>query len=216
MANPIVTDVDGDGRREIFAWASAPEDEYTNAVSSGGRIVQLDYQGNEVTNFDAGDGLLACSTVDLDGDGKQEIACADYEGYVYLLGADLKLRRKVQVLQRPLDRKALYTMVSPISVQAARLMPGPGQQLVLACAKHKRYSYKNPGHTDQSPDQMAWEDLRIAVLGRNLRVLASFRVADERRQQFNWSVRIADVDGDGLDEIISLTDKVQILEFRPR
>jgi len=47
-------------------------------------------------------------------------------------------------------------------------------------------------------------------------VLTSFKVADERRQQLNWSVRIADMDGDGLDEIVSLTDKVQILKLRPR
>jgi len=67
-----------------------PEAEYTNAVSSGGRIVQLDYKNKETASYQASAGLLACATVDLDGDGKQEIACADYEGYVHLLSIDLK------------------------------------------------------------------------------------------------------------------------------
>ena len=216
LANPVVADLDGDGRREILGWASTPEWEYTNAISSGGRISRLDYAGKEVSSFTASAGLLACTAVDIDGDGKQEVACADYEGYVYLLGADLKLRRKVQVLRRPSDTNALFTLVSPISAQGAKLKRGPAQQLVVTCAGFKRFSYKNPGYTSQPPDSVSYEDLRIVVLGRELRVLTSFKVTEERWQQLSWSVRVADTDGDSLDEIISLSDKVQILKPRSR
>jgi tRNA A-37 threonylcarbamoyl transferase component Bud32 len=214
--HPIVADLNRDGWSEILAWASTSEEAHTNAVSPGGLLVQLDYAGNEAARYRAKACLQACAAVDLDGDGRPEIVCADCDGYVHLLNADLTLRRKVQVARRPQDTNALFTMVWPFCLQAAKLLPGRGQQVVLACTKYRRYSYENPGDPDKPQDRNEFEDLRILVLGCNLDVLASLKVADQRHQNMAWSVKTADMDGDGLDEILSLSDKVTIFKLRRR
>jgi len=47
-----------------------------------------------------------------------------------------------------------------------------------------------------------------------LRILAAKTIFEKLTQSDGWSAKLADMDGDGLDEILLLSDRVQILKLQ--
>jgi len=63
---------------------------------------------------------------------------------------------------------------------------------------------------------MEYEDLEIRLLDSELKTVARYPVDRKASRSFAWQVKAADMDGDGIDEILSLSDHVEILKFRPK
>jgi len=207
--DPIVADLNGDGRPEILAWVWTRHDRREKGVPEIGRIVQFDYQGNQIgAAYDAGACLLSCLVTDALADGKRHVVCTDCQGFVHVLNADLTLNRKVPVV------KPRHDYVEFRLVAEATLKKGARRSLVARCSQVRQLTSTNIGRPDQPPNVIFYEDNRVMVLSPSLRVAASREVLGKVSQGLTWNVFASDVDGDGGDEIVSLADDVKVLKLR--
>jgi hypothetical protein len=209
---PQVADLDGDGREEVLAWGDgAAELNHTNHSSEVGLLVQLDEVGHVTKHYKADACLQSCLAVDLDGDGKQEVVCTDCLGRVYLLNPDLTLRTNLTLVPRKYDHVELSV------VAAIDCGPGREPRLVFRSSQHNQIILNNPdGKPSLRKDQVRRSECTIFVTDFGLTRKASYFLWQEftEKTPFGWEVKVADMDEDGKDEIVSLTDHVVILKLK--
>jgi hypothetical protein len=210
----LLSDLNADGRPEILVRVQANESLHPSGARSSGRILQVNYSGQIVESYEASTCLLSFLTVDVDGDGLPEVLCSDCEGSVHVLNRDLTLRRKIRVLETLECRPGTADRVDLRLIKAGRFAHAPQTNLLAQCVLARQDAFKNPGHLDK-PMEVHYENLQILVLDPTLRTVARHHVADAT-ERLSWVVRTADCDGDGIEEILSLTDRVEVFKFQPR
>jgi hypothetical protein len=195
----------------LFAWIEAGR-EYRPTVGEIGRIVEFNPgDGRILRSYDAGATVWSCV---VDWRGPPEILCTDRKGFLHVLDADLILKAKVQVVSSSLtgrlDEVRLY-------IDAVTNIVGKaGKQLVLHSSEVEHVSGDNPGSETKTINVRKSHRNTIRVLDSNLISIGTYEVADlwsSPGTNPGWSVRVADWDGDGVQEIISLTDKVTVLKY---
>ena len=138
---------------------------------------------------DVGGVIDRCQALDLNGGGASDFVCGRSKlgrfGYV-----DLKL------------------------VGSARLRAGRQNQLVATCTVVTQTQRENLGNMRKDSDIVRFDNVEILVLDASLRVVAQRRAFEHLTQASRWEVKLVDTTGDGLDEILSLSDRVQILKLK--
>ncbi|MCX6921957.1 MAG: hypothetical protein NT154_01870, partial [Verrucomicrobia bacterium] len=209
--HPLVADLNQDGREEILAWGDPAELIHTNHNWDVGKVVQLDGGGRQVREYQAGACVLSCLAVDLDGDGKQEIVCTDCLGRVHLLNSDLSSAGVVPLVPRKCDHVELH-VVAAITF-GSRHKP----RLIFRSSQHDQPTHDNPAGSSSLPiDKFRRSECTIFVTDFGFRRKASYSLPQEFTETtpFGWEVKVADMDGDGQDEIVSLSDHVEILKLK--
>jgi hypothetical protein len=215
---PLPADLDGAGRREILAWVRAPEVNYATNTDWFGKIVRLDPStGHVLKAYEPQPPACfrSCVAVDIDGDGRDEVLCTDCEGYVHVLNPDLTLRERVQVYQGKPRRPGTFDLAALSLVPAQSLAPDRRLRFLMRSRMVRRDSFTSLGDDDTPTDPIAYENSEILVLDAQLRTIARYPVAQNVSGPSNWRGQLADMDGDGLDEILSLSDRVEVLKLRP-
>lgn len=202
-ASPLLEDVDGDGKKEIFARIEAGPD-FRREV---GQLVRLDKDGEELARFDAGSTLYSCEAADLAGNMDKELVCTDRQGSVYLLDKDLKV-----LVKRSLGTTEFESIIPRIA--GARDLDGDGKaEAFLTYSEQKFVSGRNP-RSDGGPRNIRhYYNNSVLVLDGSLGVKARYIAAGEWKEHPGFSVLAADVDGDKKPELLSLSDKAMVLKL---
>jgi predicted Ser/Thr protein kinase len=212
-ANVLSADLDGNGDCRILAWVQQDEVFHATNGPMESRVVQLDGKGEVVSQYNPGTCLASCVTGDLEGDGSTQIICADCEGVIRVLNPGLGLLLESRVFKWAKRPKSIdRAEVNLIGI--GKLRPRGKPYLVVECRERRRDAFTNPGGAGRPPDKEWQEHLEILVLDARLHVRARYPVAGKKPPEFLWKVQLADLDGDGVDEILSLTDHVEILKLR--
>ncbi len=202
-ANPMLEDLDGDGKKELFARMEAGPD-FRREV---GLLLKLGKDGEELARFDAGSTLYGCEAADIDGDKKKELVCADRKGMVYALDGNLKVLRKTGL--------GAETEDSPTPrLAGARDLDGDGKpEVFLTYSEQKFVSGRNP-RSDGGPRNVRhYYNNSVLVLDGALDVRARYIAAGEWKEHPGFSVLAADTDGDKKPELVSLSDKAVVLKL---
>jgi serine/threonine protein kinase len=215
QSRPLVADVDGDGRAELMAWVHAKADFRSNDV---GRIVRLDGGGKTSSPYDAGATLLSCAAADLNGDGACEIIGTDARGFVHVLGGDLKPLQLVELVPLRGDstnKLASHDFVDLRLIAVTNLDRTTAPEMVLTSQQVRFVSGLNPGSAGGEANVRHGQDVSVHVLDANLKVLATYRAADQWEETAGLSVDLADVDADGRPELfVFAKHRVTVLGFR--
>lgn len=70
------------------------------------------------------------------------------------------------------------------------------------------------GDPAKGQDQIRYRDAKIQVLDQELKVVASRLLSRVSAQPAPAQVRVTDVDGDGLNEILLLSDRLEVLKVK--
>jgi hypothetical protein len=199
----------------ILAWVHNDESLHGESAPEIGRVVQLNLKGDIVNEVHLGACLRSCVIADLREDGHKTILCTDCEGYLHALDEGftrLATNRVSAVLRATLGQ---HGRVDLQIIGAAKLVPGKGKQLVLTSTRVTEHTRENPGRATAPPGEIRFEASKIIVLDAKLRQIADYPFREQTSGwAFGWQVKTADMDGDGLDEILSLSDRAELLKLR--
>jgi len=199
---PIFIDSDKDRKKAILAWVHAPSRYRGGEI---GKIVRLDTSGATTATYDAGVEILSCRAADVDGDGKMEVVATDRMGNVHALTSRLAPLLKARIVSAVCD-KALVRLEEIVDFD------GDGRkELVLTSSEVRRVSGNNPGFRDRPGNVEFYDNNSIWILNSELKPLARYVVAAKWKRYPEFSVLVADMNGDGRAEIISLSDQAVIL-----
>ena len=213
-AEVLTADLRGNGHKDIVALVHRIESNHGSNELAPSKIVQLDYRGNVEHSYQPGTCLQSCLAADLNNDGRTEFICSDCQGDVHILGPNLGLVRRTNVfdggVRRPgkLDRAEVRLIAARPFLQPGRL------NLLVQCWMTRQDSAKNLGDHRKPLDPRWDERLEILVLDADLKPVARYVVPERPVSDGPWAVKAADMDGDGLDEILSLRDNVEILKLK--
>jgi hypothetical protein len=203
-------------RDKLFAWVKPSPADHARHRPGMSRVVQLDNQGQVLANYEAGVCLESCQALNTETNGPVRVLCSDCDGYIHVLDASgLELLRKVRILEpRPRPNSLDRAEISLLKV--TRLTGGGGLRILAQCQVVRQRSFDNPGFLDRKSDELEFEDLEIRLLDTELASVARYHFADKSPAGLGWAVKTADMDGDGLDEILSLSDRIEVLKLRGR
>ena len=215
QAHVFVTDLEGDGTKDIVAWVNYGWQRKSVAALSEnwerGEIVRLDYRGQVTARFQTKYQIMSCASGDLDHDGRQEILATDRLGSVLSLDANLSLLRTMSVVSNRYDRVELL-------IKAVTDLDGDGKpEVILQSQIHEFGAGENPGRYDGDFNVRRSYEPAVVVLDDELNALCRLRI-EERWEgtRRGFSVVVTDFDGDARSEILAFSDKVQVLRFVPR
>jgi len=207
--------LDADGRPQLVAWVYTTESYHATNGLYHSKLVRLDHDGRVLEpKYQPGPCIQSCLPVSFGERGPTKYLCADCEGLVHVLRHDLTLERKVPVYhplpRRPgaLDRAELRL------IKAGRFIPGNESQIAVHCWSCFTDGFTNPGRHDTPMDKARCEREEILLLDAGLKVKGRYRSKGSTAPAQKWVVKAADMDGDGLDEILLLNNQVEILKFR--
>jgi serine/threonine protein kinase len=221
-AEVVTADLGGNGHKDIVAWVHRNESSHGLNDSVPSKIVQLGDQGQVLNYYQPGTCLQSCLAADLNNDGRAEIICSDCQGVVHILGPNLVPLKISRVfdggVRRPgkVDRAEVRLIAVRPFLQAGRL------NLLVQCWMTRQDSAENLGDLRKPMDPRWDERFEILVLDTDLNPVARYDEAPQRPISdvgwasllVGWTVRAADMDGDGLDEILSLRGHVEILKMK--
>ena len=209
--HPLVADLNRDGKEELLAWGDNLELNHVKHSPEVGRVVQLGDHGNELHESHAGACVFSCMAVDLDGDGRKEIVCTDCRGRAHLLNSELT-QPKVFPLVLPKYEYVDLRVIGTINPERGRK-----RRLVFSSFQQHQITTNNlAGSPRLPPDKFRRSEYTIFVTDLDFNRKASHALKQEftEERSFDWEVKIADMDGDGSAEIVSLSDHVEILKWK--
>jgi len=214
VVTPIVAELGGNKKPEILAWVHSDEALHGKNLPEIGRMVRLGLNGKPLKDFQVGACLKSCLVVDLKGDKQLKVFCTDCEGTLHVLTPDLTPIRTVPMSKRVRERLGRLGRVELQLVGAARLLRGKDKELVLKSTLVTENSRTNLGDPTVDPGSIRHNKARIVVLNAALDTIAEFPFRETSGWKFSWGVKIADMDVDRLDEILSFSDHVDILKLK--
>jgi hypothetical protein len=215
-AEVLTADLGGNGHKDIVAWVHRVETSHGLNESMPSKIVQLDDHGKVVHFYQPGTCLQSCLAADLNNDGRAEIICSDCQGVVHILGPNLAPLKKIRVFDGGARRPGKVDRAE-VRLIAARPFLKPGRlNLLVQCWMTRQDSAENiGGDPGKRLDRRRDERCEILVLDTDLNPVARYNAApDGPVVAVGWTVKAADMDGDGLDEILSLRGHVHILKLK--
>jgi len=212
MRSEVIVQSGRNGNRpRIFTWVSSGLDEQGWKEPPKGSVAELGYDGKILRAFRHKAPVTSLIAAELGRTDSEDLLLADREGFLYQLGPDLVIKAKRQIIAGQL-RPGTYDMKGLNFVNVGVLSPGHGVEAALQSRFSRQESASNPGDPASPPNDTWYEKAEIFVVGKNLEVIARYPVAKDIGEPFNWQIVAADVDGDGYDEILSLTDRVTVLK----
>ena len=207
--------LDDDGRPQLVAWVYTIESYHATNGLYRSKLVRLNHDGHVLKPlYQPGPCITSCLPVEFGERGRTEILCADCEGFVHLLPPDLTRAQKVRVYD-PKPRRAGALDSAELSfIRVGRFIPGNEKQVAIQCCSAFTDDFTNAGRHDMAMDKTWRERAEILLLDADLHVRARYRSYGKTAPGQKWMAKAADMDGDGLDEILLLNDHVEILKFR--
>ncbi len=207
--HPIVTDLDGDGKKDILVWVTG-QDEFWKKHDRPeiGPVVRLDYEGAEVYRYDLHLRLWDCRTADLDGDGKQEVLLTDREGFLTVLDSNLRRLQRVPVTENR------FTKVRLEFAGVADLTGDGSPEVALWSSQAEFVSGLNEGDPKGEDNVRVYHDNRVVVLSASLKPLASYLITKKWPTETDIKVQLADCDGDGRAEVLVLGQEALVLKWQ--
>ena len=213
-AQVLAADLEGRGQKNILVWVHRNEHHHSANESVPSKIVQLDYQGNVVRSYEPATCLQSCLVADLNHDGREEIICSDCMGDIHILGPHLDLISTKNVFDGGIRRPGKVDRAEVRLIAATSLLKPGTLNLLVQCWMTRQDSAKNLGD-HRRPLDPNWEERpEIVVLDTDLNRLAHYAASERLDSGIPWAVQAADLDGDGVDEILSLSDHVEILKLK--
>jgi hypothetical protein len=201
---PLVLPVPG-GKTRLYAMVSSSPEVRNNET---GVMVELGPHGEALARYDAGARLYNCVPVANDERHPAALVCADRLGFVHILDPDLKPRGKAQVIPNP------FGVVNMEVVGVESLVSHGPKQIILQASQVEIQASRTVGETRAAVNQVFWHENSILVVDQQLTLPARYLVAEKWSANYvSWSVKMADWDGDGAQEILSLTTDVKVLKF---
>ncbi len=210
VVHPLVADLRGDGQREILAWLESYADLRTRrGLPVLGQIWRFNAQGETIAVYDTGGvALCSCRTADIDGDTHQEVLATDQQGRLHVLDADLKLKKIVSLVTRQYESVRLRLWA------VADLDGDHKPELIFHSAQEEFVSGTNPGNPLEKRPERFYHQVELLVLNQELKIIDRYPLTDKCEAYPAHSLAVADMDGDGQNEIVYLADKAQILKFK--
>ena len=211
-SEPLLVRTNRNGDKALFAWVqSSAEARALSNLPPVGQIVRLDAaNGSVVTNFDAGAQLTSCVAHDLDFKEGEEIITTDALGNIHVLDLNLNQLRSTNLVAL----LPQFTAVHLRLVGITNSNPYAPERIVLTSFIQEFISGDVTGSDRGKPVTNHTHNLTVHVLDTNLRSLATNLVS---RLQTNGNLKalVADMDGDGTNEIVTLTDfeSPRVLKF---
>ena len=207
-------DLHGTGKPDILALVTPIETNVVDRPTYLSRIVQLDPKdGHILRGYEPRIRLISWLLQDLDGDGKAEIVATDNEGFLHVLGPNLTLQSMQRISPEYRRTSGYYDEVELRLRGTAKLVRGKPPYLI-ATSWELHNSEFHWGTNEERRDKSWREQEWIYVLDSRLRIVARFSVAKRSEISFAWSILITDLEQDGEDEILLLSDRVEILKLR--
>jgi len=174
-------------------------------------VLKLDSRGGELKRYEpeARPCLHTPLPVDLDGDGSEEILIADCEGNIHVLDGDLELLRKARIFAPAAWRKGSSDHCNFYLVKANRFA-GDETHILASRFEWRQEAFMNPGVITEDSDPLWLQLFEVILLDRDLKTVA--RHSTKRKQP--PSVVTADMDADGLEEVVLLDDAVHVLKVK--
>ncbi len=174
-----------------------------------GRVVKLDATLGVADSYDVSASLYSCRVLDLEGDGVDEILATDSWGVLHVLSQDWTSVRKRLLTTN------FWARVDLNLVGFTNLVAGGPPLLVFSSTQLELVHGGDVGNDRDNPTVQTRHHNQIVLLDATLRTVLRHEVAPE------WSLgpgddwlRVVDVDGDGVSELVVLTDAVTVYRLR--
>ena len=172
-----------------------------------GRILRLDPQGNVLARWENDRAIVDCAAVDLDGDDQLDLLATDLGGRLWHLDADLRPVKEVRVSAGRFAGAHLH--IGGVTNLTRRA----GRQVVLAGGEFE-LTRAVQGNDRQEVAINAHRDVKIWVLDEQLTVRAERLVKDRLDLGHENPLRLLDLDGDQLPEIVFVCDDQRVFQYR--
>ncbi len=189
--------------------------EFGNDSDTGfpSRVISVNGRGEIVLETRLDSPLQHSLVVDLDGDGDLEVAILDRNGRISLVkdgeqSKPLALMEVTGAWRNPLDR-VLATFVGHGKFRA-----GEPDLFAVAVCESFHHGELNPGDDSMPPTIKEYRNRKLVLLDQDLNVVYECRINRQRGPFYASNCRSIDVDGDGILEVMTLTDSVDVFSLR--
>ncbi len=214
VASVVVMHGQGPSGDKLFAWVQPSPADHGHHQPGLSRVIALDHEGKVLATYETGCCLESCLAADLEGNGKTSLLCADCEGYVEVLDpASLRAIRKVRILDptlRPgsLDRAEIRLL------ECGSFRSDKSRQILVQDRTIRQAAFRNPGILDRKADPIEFENVEVRLLDAHLGTWDRYVFAKQMADGMGWAVKTAKLGGSDSDEVLLLSDRVQILNWR--
>jgi hypothetical protein len=175
-----------------------------------GRVVEFDAQGHQIRVYDAGTRLVSCLAEDFDDDGRPDILATDRLGFLHVLDLDLRLVNKLQITPNA------FSSVELNLIAVTNLTGRSKRQLVFSSSQVEFLGGHNPGHDRFEVTVRFFHNNCLQVWDSSLRPVATYTFEKKLKREPTRTFRVADWDGDGIQEIVVLDKQVRVLKYSRR
>jgi hypothetical protein len=183
----------------------------TNAAIRS-KVMQIDSAGNVLNSFCPGSCFLGTSVFDLDGDSRDELILYDCEGVLRVLDQGFRVLREKRVGFAPELRPGTADHMVAQIVKVGHMLDRGRWQIVAVLSRQRQDEFRNPGDQTKKMDRVWRDRSELYILDESLNVVAKRTLNVLYRDK----VRCADMDGDGLDEILVWEEDFKILKLVKR
>ena len=208
-AFPLVVDLDGDGKSEVYAWVSSSSpDREKEDLPVIGQVLAIERTGKVLSKQEMSHDLFSALAVPAKGSRQGHILVADVEGNVHRFGPGLRTRSVTKIEPRAFTHMAF-------NLRGVADLDGDGQDEVIATIEQREYKGEAyAGRPDDGRNTVHTHRPRVVVLDQELRVIAEWELADRWKHAVEIDVKIGKVDASGKPAIVVAADQVYVLRLR--
>jgi len=195
--------------KSLYAWTKGRLPSVgINLESTPGQILAFAPENGTVQNqFKINSQMESCLGVESTEDGVVELFATDREGYLYVLNEKLELKRKIR-----LNPKRYDTVVCTL-IAATNLTHHSRRYFVFSTSQRENLRETGTGANPELVAQRFFHDNRIVVFDDQFNEVANYLIADFYAQHLPFVVKMGDIDGDQLPEILVLGQEMLALKF---